>query len=78
MRTVDEKYAFNEKRKTEFGNGYCIGVTAYRNYGNCSAKDKAEQKRVFNDFARLARSGDEFGKGVMCALRDCANERKSR
>lgn len=79
--SVDEKVKFNSERKTPFGYGYCWGVRAYRKYPKA---DKDERRRILaeiDDYKREAqkktRSG-ECAKGFMCAVRDCANERKSK
>ena len=84
MRTVDEKLEYHKKqsKKTPFMFGYNHGIKLYRSY--CKA-DKAERKRIIAEFDsenQNARNGKkasrEFSKGVMCAARDAANERKAR
>ena len=77
-RTVQEKYDYNDKLDTPFSTGYTLGVMLYRDYPRMDKEGKRLIRKIFDDNHELARSGDEIGKGVMCAVRDCANERKSR
>lgn len=77
-RTVQEKYDYNDKLDTPFSTGYTLGVILYRDYARMDKEGKKLIRKIFDDNHELARSGDEIGKGVMCAVRDCANERKAR
>ena len=77
-RTVQEKYDYNRKLDTEFSTGYTIGVRYYRDYTRTDDGGKKVIREIFDAGHELARLGDEIGKGIMCALRDCANERKAR
>lgn len=76
-RTVDEKLAFNKQRNDDFAIGYCAGVQLYREYPRASAKDKARTKKII-DTARELAHDFALQKGVMCGVRDAANERKAR
>lgn len=79
MRTVDEKFKYNEQRGGDFGNGYCFAVTLYREYSNLDRKGKAIVKRLIGQEKELARYSDmQRSKGFMCGIRDAANERKAR
>lgn len=77
-RTLNDKYKYNSKRKTNFAFGYCLGVRIYKDYPKDTAKGKLETKRLIDDFKTFAREGDEISKGIMCGIRDCANERKGK
>lgn len=77
-RTVQEKYDYNDKLDTPFSTGYTLGVRLYRDYPRMDKEGKKIISEIIDTSKSLARSGDEIGKGVMCAVRDCANERKSR
>lgn len=77
-RTVDEKYEYNRKKNTPFSSGYTFGVTMYRLYSKAAAADKDNIKALIASSSENARSGDQWCKGVMCAVRDAANERKRR
>ena len=77
-RTVQEKYDYNNSRKSPFSTGYTLGVILYRDYTRTDNEGKKVIRDIFDSSHELARSGDEIGKGVMCAIRDCANERKAR
>ena len=35
-------------------------------------------KEIITTSKELAQKGDDLGKGVMCAVRDCAEERKAK
>lgn len=79
--TVDEKKSFHGRGfpKGEFSQGYIIGVQLYRGYGKDGASvNKAKRQKLIDDTKRQAIKGDLFSKGVMCAIRDCANERKAK
>ena len=82
MRTVDEKVRYNREQRTPFSYGYTWGAKAYLRY---PLADKAERKRILaeiDDYKEQALHGKgkarECAKGYMCAVRDCANERKAR
>lgn len=77
-RTVDEKYEYNKNRNTPFSNGYTFGVTMYRHYLKAAPEHKADIKALIASSSKDARSGDQWSKGVMCAVRDAADERKRR
>ena len=77
-RSVDEKLLYNKQRKSPFSVGYVIGVTAYRDYPKSGTKYKATVRSLISNSNDLARMGDDYGKGVMCGVRDAANERKAR
>ena len=83
-RTVDEKLQYNSGQRTAFAYGYRFGVQAYRRY---SKSDKRQKRDISGDIdynRRLAQTGDksqlsvQYAKGFMCAMRDCAAERKAR
>lgn len=76
--TVDEKVKYNRKRNTDFGTGYVFGVNIYRDYSKVSAKDKATIKELISSARENARNGEQWDKGIMCGVRDAANERKAR
>lgn len=79
--SVDDKVKFNQAKKTPFSFGYRWGVKAYRAYPTA---DKEERKRILaeiDDYSKQAKKkspSGECAKGFMCAVRDCANERKSK
>ncbi len=77
-RTVQEKYDYNNARKSPFSTGYTLGVMLYRDYTRMDKEGKKMISEIIDTNKSLARSGDELGKGFMCAIRDCANERKAR
>lgn len=77
-RTVDEKYKYNQSRKDTFSTGYCTGVNLYRSYTKSDGETKAMIKEIITTSKELAQEGDDLGKGVMCAVRDCAEERKAK
>lgn len=76
--TIDEKVKFNAERGTSFGVGYSFAVGLYRDYPKSDAMKKATINSIFTNSKVLAQQGDPFGKGVMCGLRDAANERKAK
>lgn len=80
MRTVDEKYNYNKQRKDKspFSSGYCAGVTMYGEWSNMSKSDKRAARQYIDNAKELARQGDQLSKGIMCGIRDAANERKSK
>ena len=77
-RSVNEKYDYNKKRGGDFGEGYCFGVSLYRNYGKNDAATKKTIKEIIDAERVNAHSGDLHSKGVMCGIRDAANERKGK
>lgn len=83
-RTVDEKLKYNREQKTPFSYGYIFGVRAYREYPKANKKRKREMMSDIDDNKRLALSGKStrgsvrYAKGFMCAMRDCAAERRAR
>ena len=83
-RSVDEKLKYNREQKTPFAYGYRFGVKAYREYPKANKKRKREMMSDIDDNKRLAQTGDksllsvQYAKGFMCAMRDCAAERKAR
>lgn len=78
MKTLQEKFAFNKKRGTEFSAGYIMGVKTYQKYPLKDRKGKKTANRAIDTFSQMARNGDEFAKGIMCGIRDAANERKAK
>ena len=83
MKSVDEKYNYNKVNKSPFSFGYIFGVKAYRSYPTVNATQKKKIKADI-DYNRKIATGDssrgsvQYAKGFMCAIRDCANERKSK
>ena len=77
-RTVDEKYKYNQAREGMFSTGYCTGVTLYRSYIKSDGETKALIKNIISNSKELAQKGEDLGKGLMCAVRDCAEERKAK
>ena len=83
-RSVDEKLKYNREQKTPFACGYRFGVKAYREYPKANKKRKREMMSDIDDNKRLAQSGKstrnsvQYAKGFMCAMRDCAAERRAR
>ncbi len=78
MTTLQEKLAFNKKRGTQFSAGYILGVRTYQKYPLKDRKGKQAAKKAIDEFSKMARNGDEFAKGIMCGIRDAANERKAK
>ena len=83
-RSVDEKLKYNNEQKTPFAYGYRFGVKAYRQYPKADKKRKRAMLAEIDDNKRLAQSGKsacnsvQYAKGFMCAMRDCAVERRAR
>lgn len=83
-RTVDEKLRYNSNQTSSFAYGYRIGVKAYRAYSKASKKRKRDLMNDIDFNKELACKGDnsrqsvQYAKGFMCAMRDCAAERKAR
>lgn len=67
--------------ESEFSAGYVEGVEMYRRYPKASAMDK-ENIKVTMDVSFLLASSPvkryERRKGIACAIRDCANDRKNK
>lgn len=78
MFTLDDKIKFNQHRPNLFSVGYITGVKAYRNYLLKDRQGKQATKKAMDGFSRQAKSGDVFAKGIMCGIRDAANERKAK
>lgn len=78
MKTFVEKLSYNQSQKTEFSQGYCLGVRDYQKYPKLSIKDKKTYNETVDVIRACASMGDEFSKGVMCGIRDAANERKAK
>ncbi|MCM1437643.1 MAG: hypothetical protein NC131_00325 [Roseburia sp.] len=78
MRTLDEKIKYNGSRNGAFSVGYVLGATFYRDYVKYDNKGKQAVDELIKSSNRMAKSGDEMSKGVMCGMRDAANERKAK
>lgn len=76
--TLKEKLQYNKARHTPFSIGYDLGVMLYIDYKKMDSRGKQVISDIIGSNRRLARSGDEIGKGFMCGVRDAANERKSK
>ena len=50
----------------------------YSDYKKMDSRGKQVISDIIGRNKRLARNGDEMGKGFMCGVRDAANERKSK
>ena len=79
-RTVQEKYDYNKQfPNRKFSNGYKNGVEAYRDYANAIDGYRKDIKELNKSMAEAAKNKrDPWAIGYMCALRDCANERKGK
>ncbi|MCM1533398.1 MAG: hypothetical protein NC099_01975 [Corallococcus sp.] len=83
-RTVDEKLRYNEEQNSMFGTGYVLGVKNYRNY----VRLDTVKKRSVDEIVCKAKKGvadpetdrdmQQLYKGILCGIRDAANERKER
>lgn len=78
MQSLAEKLKYNQKRGTQFSVGYILGVKEYLAYSAKDKHGKQAAKKAIDKFSEEARNGDEFAKGIMCGIRDAANERKSK
>lgn len=86
MKTLKEKVDYNRKRSSsdQFAAGYIIGVTMYNDYPKLDDKGKAETRNMIGDYNKIANGKDrnstaiKLSKGIMCGIRDSANERKRR
>lgn len=78
MRTLKEKVKYNKERKTEFSQGYTLGVTMYSEYVRQNAEGKATINSIVAQSKAMAKDGDQWGKGVMCGMRDAGRERKKK
>ncbi len=76
MRTVKEKFDYNSRQKTEFSQGYCAAVILYGE--SRTPQERKKHNAIIDDMKADAQAGDKFSKGYMCAIRDCANERKAK
>lgn len=77
-RTVDEKYKYNDKKRGDFGDGYCIGVNLYRGYVKRDNAGRKQTRELVDSFMRFAKAGDKLSKGIIAGYRDAANDWKSR
>lgn len=77
-RTLKEKYDYNKSKNDKFSCGYCFGVDLYRDYSRQNAQGKAIYKELINNASQSAKSGSITEKGIMCGIRDAANERKNK
>ncbi|MCD7729275.1 MAG: hypothetical protein LUI60_05115 [Clostridia bacterium] len=80
--SVNEKIEYSKTRRTPFSYGYRFGVRDYREYMTADRERRTEIKNDIaynNDIAKGSRdkAGVQFSKGYMCAIRDCAAERKN-
>ena len=86
MKTLQEKIKFNKIRSVsdQFAAGYIIGVTMYKDYPKLDDKGKAETRKMISDYNKIASGKDrnsiatKLSKGIMCGIRDSANERKRK
>lgn len=82
QRTVNEKYSYNRRRRDKtgdrFAGGYCFGVTMYRDFPKAPAEQKKVTRQILASAAVDARDGDKWAKGLMCGVRDAANERRGK
>lgn len=79
-RSVQEKYEYNKRnRGNAFSNGYIAGVETYREYGSATDGYRKSIKELNQSQATAAKEKrDKWAIGYMCAIRDCANERKGK
>ena len=80
-RSVQEKRRYHAKGlpKGDFSAGYIIGVSVYINYGKGGEPVHKDKRSKYIDNIKLqARRGDLYSKGIMCGIKDAANERKER
>ena len=77
-RLLVEKYAANDKKDTPFSQGYVTGVVAYQSNKDYDKDGKKAVKDFISQNSRAAKAGDPMAKGVMCGVRDAANERKKK
>lgn len=78
MKTLSEKFAYNETQDGLFSRGYVLGVKYYSNYGKGAPVDKQKHNEFIDDMKVAALKGHKYAKGFMCGIRDAANERKAR
>ena len=86
MKTLKEKVDYSRKRSSsdQFAAGYIIGVTMYKDYPKLDDKGKAETRKMISDYNKIASGKDrnstavKLSKGIMCGIRDSANERKCK
>ena len=74
--SVDEKVSYNKKKKGMFSVGYVFGVSLYRDYPKGDRELKKISESIVSEAKSMAKRGDLYSKGVMCGVRDAANERK--
>lgn len=79
MKSLKEKYDYNNIQSTGFSYGYCAGVRYYQGYGNSvEPVDKKKHNQYIDDMKIQAKKGRKYAKGFMCGIRDAANERKAK
>ncbi len=78
MKTLAEKVAYNQTQNSDFSNGYLLGVRWYGEYPKLSVQGRKTQIEVIDTIKVSAKMGDGFSKGIMCGIRDSANERKAK
>lgn len=78
MKTLAEKYAYNQTQNGGFSKGYCLGVRFYQNYGKDGAPVDKQKHNEFIDDMRSGAKKHSYCKGFMCGIRDAANERKAK
>ena len=79
--SVDDKIKYHRKGQPKgmFSAGYIMGAITYRSYGKGGAPvNKRARQKFIDETKRQAMQGDLYSKGIMCAVRDCANERKAK
>lgn len=77
-RTLKEKYDYNKYKDDKFSRGYCFGVDLYQDYPRQTPQGKATYKELINNINQSAKLGNSTEKGVMCGIRDAANDRKNK
>lgn len=85
-RTLSDKVAYNDKKGKETGDPFAIyyglGVIIYQQYPRNNGKYRTTVDATIKSFKRLSLTKDPYHvaayKGLMCGLRDAANDRKSK
>ena len=91
-RSLEEKYQYHTKKsevsftnlvfgnykEQPFSEGYVHGIDMYRMYPKMTAERKKEFKEYLDQEKVKARKGNAFSKGLICAVRDASQERKSK
>ena len=91
-RSLEEKYQYHTKKsevsftnlvfgnykEQPFSDGYVHGIDMYRMYPKMTAERKKEFKEYLDQEKVKARKGNAFSKGLICAVRDASQERKSK